>query len=125
MFNWTRIGIIGLHPGSEINFRGLEMNSHYDLANIPNPDLKDIFQQVSMEMGIPPALVEKDFWVSFLLKYLYQDSPWKEQKTDPFLYSRTAFYELNAPEKITLADKIGGPAGIRFNMSQQVKMMVH
>ena len=55
------------------------MNSHYDLANLPNPDLKDIFLQVSMEMGIPPALVEKDFWVSFLLKYLYQDSPWKEK----------------------------------------------
>ena len=54
------------------------MNNHYDIANLPDSDLRDIFQLVGKEMNLSPALIEKDFWVSFLLKYLYQDSPWKE-----------------------------------------------
>ena len=53
------------------------MYSHYEIANFPDSDLRDIFLQVSSEMNIPPSLVEKDFWVSLMLKYLYSDSPWK------------------------------------------------
>ena len=55
------------------------MYSHYEIANFPDSDLRDIFLQVSSEMDIPPSLVEKDFWVSLMLKYLYSDSPWKHR----------------------------------------------
>ena len=50
------------------------MYSHYEIANLPDSDLRDIFLQVSSEMNIPPSLIEKD-----LLKYLYSDSPWKHR----------------------------------------------
>ncbi len=55
------------------------MYSHYEIANLPDSDLRDIFLQVSSEMNIPPSLIEKDFWVSLMLKYLYSDSPWKHR----------------------------------------------
>jgi len=55
------------------------MYNHYEIANLPDSDLRDIFLQVSSEMNLPPSLVEKDFWVSLMLKYLYSDSPWKHR----------------------------------------------
>ena len=45
------------------------MYSHYEIANLPDSDLRDIFLQVSSEMNIPPSL----------MKYLYSDSPWKHR----------------------------------------------
>ena len=53
--------------------------SHYEIANLPDSDLRDIFLQVSSEMNIPPSLVENEFWVSLILKYLYSDSPRKHR----------------------------------------------
>ena len=55
------------------------MYNHYEIANLPDSDLRDIFLQVSSEMNLPPSLIEKDFWVSLMLKYLYSDSPWKRR----------------------------------------------
>ena len=31
------------------------MYNHYEIANLPDSDLRDIFQQVSSEMNLPPS----------------------------------------------------------------------
>ncbi len=49
----------------------------YELAMIPKDDFEDLVVLTGSRMGIKDALVEKDFWVTFVLKYLFEDSPWK------------------------------------------------
>ena len=52
------------------------MNS---VAKNPDDDLKVLFSQVSVRCGLSPAIVEKDFWVCWMLDYLFTRSPWKTQ----------------------------------------------
>ena len=40
-------------------------------------DLKALFNNVSVRIGLSPAIVEKDFWVVWMLDYLFSRSPWK------------------------------------------------
>lgn len=41
-------------------------------------NLKALFGNVSVKSGLPPAIVEKDFWVCLTLDYLFTDSPWRK-----------------------------------------------
>ena len=52
------------------------MNS---IAKNPADDLRALFSQVSVRCGLTPAIVEKDFWVCWMLDYLFTRSPWKTQ----------------------------------------------
>ena len=38
-----------------------------------------LFSNVSVKIGLSPAIVEKDFWVVWTLDYLFGRSPWKTQ----------------------------------------------
>ena len=49
------------------------------VAKNPDEDLKVLFSQVSVRCGLSPAIVEKDFWVCWMLDYLFTRSPWKTQ----------------------------------------------
>ncbi len=51
--------------------------NHYELASFSGDDLSDIASYIGYELKIDEVLVEKDFWVTTLLKYLFEDSPWK------------------------------------------------
>lgn len=51
--------------------------NHYDLASISKDDFSDIVTFTGNRLGISEALIEKDFWVSSLLKYLFEDSLWR------------------------------------------------
>ena len=31
----------------------------------------DLFRETSSQVGLPPALIEKDFWVCWTLKHLF------------------------------------------------------
>ena len=40
-------------------------------------NLKALFTNASKKTGLSPAIIEKDFWVCWLLDYLFHRSPWK------------------------------------------------
>ena len=50
-----------------------------NVAKNSDDDLRVLFSQVSVRCGLSPAIVEKDFWVCWMLDYLFTRSPWKTQ----------------------------------------------
>ncbi len=48
-----------------------------DLARRPEEDRRDLFRAAAQAMRVHEAVIEKDFWVCWILDYLFQDSPWK------------------------------------------------
>jgi len=42
-------------------------------------DRVDLFRAVAQKRGLHEAIIEKDFWVCWLLDYLFTDSPWKDR----------------------------------------------
>jgi hypothetical protein len=48
-----------------------------DLARRPEEDRRDLFRAAAQAMRVHEAIVEKDFWVCWVLDYLFHDSPWK------------------------------------------------
>ncbi len=49
-----------------------------EVSRWTSKDRRDLFQETAVEMGVHPAIVEKDFWVCWVLDYLFDGSPWKE-----------------------------------------------
>lgn len=39
---------------------------------------REVFQAVSLSMGLRPDIVEKDFWVCFMLHHLFHDCKYKD-----------------------------------------------
>lgn len=50
-----------------------------DMARRPEKDRFDLFRAAAQAMGVHEAIVEKDFWVCWILDYLFHDSPWKDR----------------------------------------------
>lgn len=50
-----------------------------DIARRPENERRDLFRATSQVMRVHEAIVEKDFWVCWILDYLFQESPWKDQ----------------------------------------------
>ncbi len=49
------------------------------VANFPEKDRRDLFRAASQRMGVHEAIVEKDFWVCWVLDFLFHDCFWKDQ----------------------------------------------
>jgi len=49
------------------------------IAKLLEKDRRDLFRAASQKMGVHEAIIEKDFWVCWLLDILFHDSPWKER----------------------------------------------
>lgn len=47
------------------------------IANIKENDRKALFQNTAAKMGLTNAIIEKDFWVCFMLDYLFHRCEWK------------------------------------------------
>ena len=47
------------------------------LARIPALDRRDLFAEVAATLGIRPTIIEKDFWVCFVLRMLFVESSFK------------------------------------------------
>lgn len=45
---------------------------------ISGEEKKEVFQAVSLSMGLRPDIVEKDFWVCFMLHHLFHDCKYKD-----------------------------------------------
>jgi hypothetical protein len=50
-----------------------------NVARWSENDRRDLFRAAAQAMRLHEAVVEKDFWVCWVLDYLFQGSPWKEQ----------------------------------------------
>jgi hypothetical protein len=49
-----------------------------NVARFPENDRKELFRATAQQMQVHEAIIEKDFWVCWILDYLFQDSPWKD-----------------------------------------------
>ena len=49
-----------------------------DIAKLPVNELSDLFRITSASSGLPPAVIEKDFWVCCVLDHLFRQSPFKD-----------------------------------------------
>lgn len=49
------------------------------VARLSEFNLNELFLQTADKMKLSPAIVEKDFWVCWMLDYLFSRSPWKKQ----------------------------------------------
>lgn len=50
-----------------------------EFARLDTEERRRVFQVISAEMGISPAMIEKDFWVCFTLDNLFHDFSYKER----------------------------------------------
>jgi len=48
------------------------------IATIKENDRKALFQNTAAKMGLTNAIIEKDFWVCFMLDYLFHRCEWKD-----------------------------------------------
>lgn len=47
-------------------------------AILPTDDKREIFLAVSASMGLRPEIIEKDFWVCFMLDYLFNECKYRD-----------------------------------------------
>ena len=52
-----------------------------NIAKRPAEDREALFRNTADKMGINEAIIEKDFWVCWMLDYLFHDCPWKNNLT--------------------------------------------
>ncbi len=50
-----------------------------ELARRPEKDRRELFRATAQAMRVHEAIIEKDFWVCWILDYLFHDSPWKDR----------------------------------------------
>ena len=48
------------------------------VVRFSSADRAILFQNTAAKLGLPPAIVEKDFWVCWALDYLFHSSPWSK-----------------------------------------------
>ena len=49
-----------------------------NIASIPAHDREALFRNTAAKMGMSEAIIEKDFWVCYMLDYLFHRCPWKD-----------------------------------------------
>ena len=50
-----------------------------NIAKINENDRKALFQNTAAKMGLTDVIIEKDFWVCFMLDYLFHRCKWKDK----------------------------------------------
>ena len=49
------------------------------IASLPKDEREVLFLNTAQKTGMPPAIVEKDFWVCYMLDYLFHRCEWKDR----------------------------------------------
>ena len=49
------------------------------ISTLNEKDRRALFQNTAAKMGLPNAIIEKDFWVCYMLDYLFHRSEWKDK----------------------------------------------
>lgn len=50
-----------------------------DIAKLNEKDKKALFHNTATKMGMTDAIIEKDFWVCYMLDYLFHRCAWKDR----------------------------------------------
>lgn len=50
----------------------------YKIARLSNKELEELFRNTAKKMKMPPAIIEKDFWVCYMLEYLFHRCKWSD-----------------------------------------------
>ena len=50
-----------------------------NIAKINENDRKALFQNTAAKMGMTDAIIEKDFWICYMLDYLFHRCVWKDK----------------------------------------------
>ena len=53
----------------------------FEYNYIPQKDLEQIIRNAAQKSGVNEAIIEKDYWVCFVLNYLFSISKWKDVLT--------------------------------------------
>ena len=53
----------------------------FEYNYIPQKDLEQIIRNAAQKSGVNEAIIEKDYWVCFVLNYLFSKSKWKDALT--------------------------------------------
>ena len=48
-----------------------------DIARLSEKDKKALFHNTAAKMGMTDAIIEKDFWVCYMLDYLFHRCAWR------------------------------------------------
>ena len=46
------------------------------IAKLSEIEREEIFRNTAQRMKVHPAIIEKDFWVCYILNYLFKKSKW-------------------------------------------------
>ena len=46
------------------------------IASLSKGEREELFLNTAQKIGMPPAIVEKDFWVCYMLDYLFHRCEW-------------------------------------------------
>jgi predicted nucleotidyltransferase component of viral defense system len=49
-----------------------------EIARLSEKDRRELFRTAAQRKGVHEAIIEKDFWVCWILDYLFHESPWKD-----------------------------------------------
>ena len=48
------------------------------IASLSKGEREELFLNTAQKIGMPPAIVEKDFWVCYMLDYLFHRCEWRD-----------------------------------------------
>ena len=51
----------------------------FDIVRLDPREREILFRNTAMSKGLPESIIEKDFWVCFVLDYLFHKSKWQKQ----------------------------------------------
>ena len=49
------------------------------IASLSGEEREELFLNIAHKVGMPPAIIEKDFWVCYMLDYLFHRCAWKDR----------------------------------------------
>ena len=65
-----------------------------EVAKLQIKDRTELFQATAISMGMQPNVIEKDFWVCFMLDHLFHDCRYKNAFFIIRRYLRQSIYVL-------------------------------
>ena len=66
-----------------------------EVAKLQIKDRTELFQATAISMGMQPNVIEKDFWVCFMLDHLFQNCRYK----NAFVFDNVRVLTYNKLEK--------------------------
>ena len=48
------------------------------VARLPAAERRTVFSETAASMGVTPAVIEKDFWVTWVLDRLFRNPSWHD-----------------------------------------------